>query len=261
MKKTVVSIFLAAALATAASADMWRVEGGLGFWAADPSGTVTDNNVPGGDTLHTNDILGYDKENHGYIWLNIKHPIPVLPNLRLEHLNKSYSANNHITDDITWNGESFGANTTIDSTLKMDQTDVILYYNILDNTGWVTADLGLDIKIMDLAFDMVGDDGSGNRSETHESETVPLPLLYGRLRSDIPGTELGIEGDLKYLKISDSKVFDARIKVDYSFDLEVVKPAIEVGYRVQEIIVDESSADVKTDIKFSGFYAGVMVRF
>ena len=95
-----------------------------------------------------------------------------------------------------------------------------------------------------------------------ESEDIPLPMAYLRGRVEIPGTDFGVEGDIKYISYSDSKVYDARIKVDYTLDfVPVVQPALEVGYRTQKIDVDEDDFNVKADVDFSGFYAGLMLRF
>jgi hypothetical protein len=43
--------------------------------------------------------------------------------------------------------------------------------------------------------------------------------------------------------------------------IPVIQPALEIGYRVQKIDIDEDSIDAKLDIDFSGVYAGLMVRF
>ena len=90
----------------------------------------------------------------------------------------------------------------------------------------------------------------------------PVPLLYARARVQIPSTDLGLEADIKYITTGDSTVYDARAKVDYTLKfVPVIQPALEVGYRVQKIDIDEDSIDAKLDIDFSGVYAGLMVRF
>jgi outer membrane protein len=92
--------------------------------------------------------------------------------------------------------------------------------------------------------------------------TFALPLLYARARVEIPSTDIGLEADIKYITTGDSTVYDARAKVDYTLDfVPVIQPALEVGYRAQKIDIDESGVDAKLDIEFSGFYAGLMLRF
>ena len=43
--------------------------------------------------------------------------------------------------------------------------------------------------------------------------------------------------------------------------MPVIQPAIELGYRIQKIDIDESDADATVDLEFSGVYVGVMLRF
>ena len=96
----------------------------------------------------------------------------------------------------------------------------------------------------------------------NESASLVIPLLYARTRVQVPGTGIGFEADIKYITTGSTTVYDARAKVDYTFEsVPVVQPAIELGYRTQQFTVDEADYDVKTDIDFSGIYAGLMLRF
>ncbi|HEY9203198.1 MAG TPA: TIGR04219 family outer membrane beta-barrel protein, partial [Sulfurimonas sp.] len=141
----------------------------------------------------------------------------------------------------------------------MKQYDIIPYYNILDNTAWITLDLGLDIKIVDASYTAAP---SAPFTGYSDSVTFALPLLYVRTRVEIPATNIGLEADVKYVTTGDSTVYDVRAKVDYTLDfIPVVQPALEVGYRVQKLDIDESGVDAKLDIDFSGIYAGLMLRF
>ncbi len=184
----------------------------------------------------------------------IKHPVPVLPNIRLEYVSledKGVASGEFKDFDIG------AASTTLSYDMK--QYDIIPYYNILDNTAWITLDLGLDIKIIDASYTAAPATGfAGYR----DSVIFPVPLLYARARVQIPSTDLGLEADIKYITTGDSTVYDARAKVDYTLKfVPVIQPALEVGYRVQKIDIDEDSIDAKLDIDFSGVYAGLMVRF
>ncbi|HIP54747.1 MAG TPA: TIGR04219 family outer membrane beta-barrel protein, partial [Sulfurimonas autotrophica] len=191
------------------------------------------------------------QETSTYAWMFIKHPIPVVPNIRLEY------ASIYATGKASgaWNGLSVLFGIGASSVLDMKQYDIIPYYNILDNTFWITLDLGVDIKVVDTTYEI-------ESIGYEESYTAPIPLLYARTRAQIPTTDIGIEGDIKYVTTGSSTVYDARIKVDYTFDITpIVQPAIEIGYRVQKIKIDEDDQDVKTDMDFSGLFAGLMLRF
>ncbi|MBW6488308.1 TIGR04219 family outer membrane beta-barrel protein [Sulfurimonas sp.] len=250
MKKVFYSLTCTALLASSVMADFTRVEMGAGAWMQTPKGSAsyTDGGANGSYTSSEND------KTETYVWALIKHPVPILPNLRVEYVSieESGLATGQFKDfDI-------GANTSALS-YDMKQYDIIPYYNILDNTSWITLDLGLDIKIVDASYSA---SPSGTFTGYSDSVTFAVPLLYVRARVEIPSTDIGLETDVKYVTTGDSTVYDIRAKVDYTFDFTpAVQPALEVGYRVQKLDIDESSVDAKLDIDFSGFYAGLMLRF
>jgi outer membrane protein len=250
MKKVFYSLTCGALLASSVMADFTKVEMGVGAWMQTPKGdaSYTDGGADGSYTSSEKDST------ETYVWALIKHPVPVLPNLRLEYvtLEDSGIASGTFKDfDIT------AASTTLSYDMK--QYDIIPYYNILDNTAWITLDLGLDIKIIDASYTAAA---SAPFTGYSDSVTFAVPLLYVRTRVEIPSTNIGLEADVKYVTTGDSTVYDVRAKVDYTLDfVPVIQPALEVGYRVQKIDIDESGVDAKLDIDFSGIYAGLMLRF
>lgn len=252
MSKIVSGLLLAGLLGANVQADIVRVEMGAGAWQNEFSGTVTSTTLP--DPI-TADILGYDKETKGYVWVYVKHPVPVLPNLRLEYAAVDFSGTS--TDSFTYDGKPYAINTKSDLTL--DQIDVIMYYNLLDNTAWTTLDIGLDIKVVDFAFH-----ASSGGNVVAEQETLPLPMAYGRLRFEVPGVDLGIEGTAKYTAYKNSKVADYSIKADYTLvDILPVDVGLEVGYRFQQFDIDgtDFSTETTADIEVDGIFAGATVKF
>ncbi len=251
MSKVLSGLLTAALLGTVSYADVLRLEAGAGLWEQDPSGYLQYRNAPS----FTESDVGYSDEKKMYAWINVKHPVPALPNIRLEYTPMEFSGTS--TTGFEYEGTTFTAGAK--STLSMDQYDAILYYNILDNTGWTTLDLGLDVKYIDTSFQ-----ASQGVNSVSQSDGIALPMAYGRLRFEIPATDIGLEGDIKYTGYKNSKVYDYRLKVDYSFDISTIDLGIEAGYRSQRINVDSadfSSLDTTGDIEISGFYAGMMVRF
>lgn len=251
MKKVFYSLTCSALLASSVMADFTKVEMGVGAWMQNPKGDASylENGADGSYTS------GEKDSTEPYIWILVKHPVPILPNLRIEYVS--------IEDSGIASGEfkDFDISPAPSTTLSYDmkQYDIIPYYNILDNTAWITLDLGLDIKIVDASYDAAPATGFAGYSD---SVTFVVPLLYARARVEIPDTDIGLETDVKYVTTGDSTVYDVRAKVDYTFDfIPAIQPALEVGYRVQKLDIDESGVDAKLDIDFSGFYAGLMLRF
>lgn len=209
-----------ATITTAIFSDIVRVEAGVGVWSQEAEQTTILGTTTTGD-----------KESDAYVWAYVKHPTPIVPNLRVEYSTAT-------------------AAITAGDSQEFTQIDVIPYYNILDNTAWITLDLGLDIRSISLDDKALG-----------QTDDLVLPLGYVRTRVQLPLSGLGAEADVKYISYSDNTLYDARIKLDYTFDITpVVQPGVEIGYRVQKIETDELLGRVY-NLEFSGIYAGAMLRF
>ena len=251
MKKILSTIACSAILATTASADFARIEMGGGTFMPTPTGSLTYT-----DGTSSGSYTSLEKvQSNIYAWMLVKHPIPVIPNLRLEYTTLSDEGK------AQGNFKDISVPIPLDtaSTLEFTQVDVIPYYNILDNTAWITLDLGLDIKVIESEYKV---DAIGAFTGYNENIRVVMPLAYVRTRVQIPITEIGLEADVKYITYGGDTVYDVRVKVDYTLGfIPIIQPGLELGYRMQKY--DISSNDEKTKLKldFSGVYAGLMLRF
>lgn len=242
------------------AADLSFSAGG-GVWRNEGTGELRYQDNP---TLDV-DYLDYDKENRGYIWAELRHPVPFLPNIRVEYVDLKLSGqSNHafIWDDVAFKADAYSETT-------LTQLDMILFYNIL-SFPWVDLDLGADVKYIDFTFDAegdgidLGDFGVPEEFEEHEDETAYIPFLYSRVRANIPATNFGIEGAVKYITYKNTTVLDTSIKANYFFDLKAVKLGIEAGYRFESIDIDEddfSGLSFDIDVDLEGPFAGVFIKF
>ncbi len=253
MNKILLSSALVSLLSLSLNADMFRIEGAVGSWNAEPSGAMNYESSPAFTLENT---LGYDSESITYAWVLLKHPIPIIPNVRLEYSDLGYSGVSE--EGFSWEDEDIGVGSS--SALDLKHYDAILYYNILDNTAWTTIDLGVGAKYINGKFD-INDPSDGYSYSS--SDSIILPMLYGRGRIEIPTTGFGIEADLKLVGYGGAEVYDARIKVDYTLDIFIIEPMIEVGYRSLTLNIDADDLDINanTDIDFSGIYFGAGIRF
>lgn len=209
----------------ALSADFLRVEGGAGVFQASPGGTF--DAEKGGAEIDLKDA-GIDTESDLYLWAYLKHPLPLIPNVRLEYLSLAHSPEGNAT------------------AFDVNELDGILYYNLLDDTLFVTVDVGVDIKY--IASDSKGFD---------DSQTIGLLYARGRIE---PTTSLGFEMLLKATNYGDNKGYDLRIKADYTLDfIPLVQPGLELGYRIHKI--EYAIGDYINKGEYSGVYGGLMIRF
>ncbi len=255
MKKIITTLASLAVLTSTVSADIARLEMGVGAWQEAPSGFMSYTDT----TLLTTTTGRYDSkeesQTNAYVWMLIKHPIPIIPNLRLEYAN--------VTDTGlvkgTFDGFPTPAPANTAASFDVKQYDIIPYYNLLDNTFWMTVDVGLDLKIMEADYKVSQNLAFPGYSDT---KSIPLPLVYVRGRVEIPVTNIGLEADGKYITYNGSTAYDIRAKVDYTFDfIPVVQPAVELGYRVQKFDLISDDEKTRMNMDFAGVYAGLMLRF
>ena len=244
-------------------AEKWNINVGAGVCESTASGRIT-STLNG--TLYLQDNLVNDTSlYHGYFYISVEHPLPILPNIRFEYV--EYTATGTSTDvGITSSSSLTGSTTfsnTFNSNLSMKQYDTILFYNLLDKDNWITLDLGLDLKYLlsDYTIDSIA----------QSSDSSVIPMVYVRGRVDIPDLDVGFESDTKYITDGSSTVYDLRVKIDYTMTfIPVIHPGIELGYRVEQFtsVSDKNSLigpilanATDTDIGFSGLYGGMNIKF
>ena len=254
-KKLLSLAALTALMTTTANADLMRIEGAVGAWQTSPSGTITYDRNPSFDIV---DNANFDDTTNMYAWIYLKHPIPIIPNIRLEYADPSFDGK---VASLDWNGETYAG---VNNTLSLRQYDAALYYNLLDNTLWMTIDLGLDVKFIDGNYKIDASSVAGSAPAVNESFSFVMPLVYARGRVQIPVTDIGIEVLARGMSYSDNTVVDAEIKIDYTMGfIPVIQPGLELGYRYQQVKLDGGSIglDANFDTTFSGVYGGIMLRF
>ena len=236
-------------------ADLLRAEVGAGAWLLDSSGEISYKGTP----LDLDDQLGLDSTVSTYAWANFKHFIPVIPNARLEITKIGTDATEYIpAGKWSFDGENISAK-NVESKLNLDQIDAILYYNLWDT--FILIDVGVGVKYYTGYIEI---------DKKNVDIDFPIPLIYGRVATDIPFTNLGAEVDLKYFKFSpdvDAEMFDLRMKLQATvLTIALLDLNLEFGYRVQrlQILAHDNSfsgfdADIKSEI--SGFFGGVNIAF
>ena len=241
MKSKIIAAGLAGLLAsTTVSADsLFGLYVKAGGWNQAPSGGVSDN----GDVIDLESDLGMDSETGVVVSVAIEHFIPLIPNLKIEHTDLSYSSSSTLTREIEFDGIIYTVGEEINSELDLTHTDFVLYYEILDN--WVSIDLGINIKVFDgnLAIDSESVDEAIDLS-------APIPTLYGKVQFDVPSTDLSVGGEVSYLGYDGNTLSDIRGYIAYEIMLGF---GVELGYRSIDLQFDDID-DVMIDSTFDGAY-------
>ncbi|MCF6281705.1 MAG: TIGR04219 family outer membrane beta-barrel protein [Candidatus Polarisedimenticolaceae bacterium] len=235
---------------SAAHADFAGVTIGGAIWNHQPSGDFSYSEDGIATDIDFDDTLGLSTEAEGFFWLAIEHPIPFLPNLKLQRTQLSSEGEERVTQSVTFGDQIYTAGTDVKSSVSLNQTDIILYYEFLDNV--VSFDAGLNIKIIDAEFEL-----TSSLANESVSETLYVPMLYAAARVDLPLTGVYLGGSGSLISMSGSSFSDYQFNVGYE---SAIGLGVEGGYRMQTLKIDDVS-DLNTNFKFDGAYLGLFYHF
>ncbi|WP_334015997.1 TIGR04219 family outer membrane beta-barrel protein [Alteromonas sp. S167] len=251
MKKGLLAAALGCALiSTASQADtIAGVYVGAQTWQTDTSGGFADSN-------NTTDF-NFDDENNTSVYIAVEHPVPFLPNVKVNHTTLENSGSTVLTTNFTFDGELYTANTRINGDVEIDSTDFILYYELFDN-DLVSFDLGINGKYIDGSLFVI-DPASDTQGQVEFSGVVPM--AYSKVQLGLPFTGLSAYFEGSYLSFDDHELSDYQAAVQYSFiESLAVNMTLQVGYR--NVTVDiEDLDDVYADMEFDGVFAGLELHF
>jgi len=247
MKKIILSSVCASLLAISAQADFLGAEAGIATWSSSLTGSMK-----GGSSTDSNiDVesdLGYgSKATNSFFWAYLDHPVPLLPNIKIQQTNYTDSASK--VKSVTFDGTTY--NGTVSSELTLDQTDIIAYWRILDN--WVNLDLGFNLKTINGNIKL----SATGSSDTDKDFSATVPMLYAKGRFDLPFTGLSAEADMSYISYSGNKFSDFKAGVVYQTSYGLGATA---GLRTENLTIDDID-DFNADLTISGAYLGVFYHF
>ncbi len=244
------SMLLAALIVTplSASADFIGVYVGGGSWQASPEGDI------GRTDINLESTLNLDEENNQFVYLAIEHPLPILPNIRLQHSEMEWSGNALLSAGTNLNGNPFVSDEQVTVSLDLSHTDATLYYEILDNV--IDLDLGITARSFDGEASLVG----ATQQESIDLNVVG-PLLYGLVGVDIPVSGLSAHVLANWINVDEFRLIDWAAQLTYEFDLlPAVDAGVVLGYRSMLVELDDLD-DLQADARFEGYYLALQLHF
>jgi hypothetical protein len=167
----------------------------------------------------------------------------------------SFSGAGDLEQDVHFNGETFYAESRVESKMDLDIYEAgLAWYTINVDDLPIRLQLGPEVamKYIDAYLEM-GSDSNGLRESESVSVALPTLGLRGRLAlSDF----FGVIGRAGYMEYEDSSCLDIEAQVEFS---PVTLVGIFGGFRYLDIEADES--DVFIDAKFAGPYVGALIRY
>ena len=246
MKKTALAaLFAATSFSVSSHADVIGGTIEASYWYAGYSGQF----ISGSEQLDLEDNLNLGDEGFTEVAASFEHPVPVLPNIRVRHINLDSSAPDGNASNINFDGLNFDG--SLSTKLDLSHNDYILYYEILDN--WVTIDVGIDVKQFDGELE-VSENSGFDVSRTEIDEVVPM--LYGAASFEMPFTGMSAGAELSLISISGDSLHDAKLRLRQNIGLAFA----EIGYR--QIAIDiEDVSDIDIDADISGAYISLGLDF
>ena len=248
MKK---NLLLVGMISTFGMADIIGGEVNLGYYNHSPSGTVQYQ----GDVVDIEKDLKWESEGDIFIKAYIEHPLPIIPNIKVGYSTFGHSGSGSVEKRFEFGSSSFDLNTNIDTKFDLKMYDLTLYYELLDN--WINADVGVNIKYIDGEIAVKGKDLSGALLNESTSFQVPIPMLYAKVRLDIPTTDLSFQAEGNYIGYDGNTFYDAEIGARYTFALGL---GFEAGYKTMKLKLDDID-DLSMDSDFSGAYGKLVWDF
>jgi len=251
MRQTLICVSAALLIPGLSAADTLGVRVGANYWNYDISGTARYKTRDSSNNIDVNKDLGYDDGNLGYYYISLEHPVPFLPNVRISKTDIDEDANGRLSQTVIYGDIIFQADEDVSSKVQLDQTDITLYYSLLDNV--VNLDLGLNAKYIDSKARI-----TGAVSGTQNADVSGwVPMGYAGIGADLPLTGLSVSADGAYVKYQSSSFYDFTARVTYTSPWFV---GADVGYRKIKLDLDDFD-DSFADVEFDGPYAGLYLHF
>jgi outer membrane protein len=258
MKKLALSLLVVGSFA---SADFLSVSAGAGVWQENISGYVKsgDNiNYMNNKSAETdgNDKtgnLGLADKVQPYIWAKIIHPIPVIPNVKLQYTRYSTSGDGIVSGDVKIFGRSIAdVNTKAHTDLNINSYDATFFYEIKPVVADIEA--GFGVNVLD-SYTKVK-----TSTDTYSASAIaPIPYLYARAET-MQLFGFSIEAQGKYLNVSSKgHYYDYTGALKYHLPFPVLDISASLGYRYQDILGKDG--DDETKLQFKGAFAELGVKF
>ena len=234
------SLVLAAPLA---QADVVGLGASVNYWDSDLSGKAGTNN----DIVDVDNQLNLDSDTNANASVYVEHPVPVLPNVKLNYTLIEQSGRGR----LGLSGfDNVPAGVDVQSDLDLEQLDLTLYYEILDN--WANLDLGLTARDLDGEL-VVQQVGGTNVSRTEIDGVIPMGYLAARFDLPFTGVSVGAEGNL--VSYDGDSIHDFNAYGQYEFAMLQVR----AGYR--QMAIDYEDDDDRLDVEIDGPFISAGVAF
>lgn len=246
LSASLLSVLCATALPAAADT-VFGVYAGVATWQQEASGNV----ASGITDLDVEDDLGMDDDSNNMFYIALEHPIPTLPNIRVQHAEIKLGGDNVLSRSIEFNGNSFALAEQVATDIDLSQSDAVLYYEVLDN--YLTLDLGLAARYVDGYVEV-----SSTTTNASAEFSGVIPMLYAQARVDLPLTGFWLGAQAQGVAYDGNQLLDANAQVGWESPIGL---GVELGYRAFKLELDQFDEVDSAEIDIDGVYFGLNYHF
>lgn len=252
MRHPILNATLIAALGITASsplyADFIGFKVGAYNWSQDYDGEIQSSSDIL-DEIDLNNDLGLKEEDGNTYYLALEHPIPIIPNIRIQQTDLEIKETSNPTRSFSFDDQTFVVTDDITTTSDLSHTDATLYYELLDN--WISIDFGLTIRQFSEGVELRSNT-TGAELEIDEA----IPMLYLAAEVELPLTGLYVAAEVNGLGTGDASLIDYKATIGYESGIGL---GVEAGLRSFEIDYDDD--DEQANLTIDGIFAGVFYHF
>lgn len=226
-----------------AAADVVGLGANVSYWDSDLTGTAANNS----SVVDVENDLNLSNDSNANLSAYIEHPVPLLPNVRLNYTVIEQSGRGRLSPE---GFDLIGGGVDVQSALDLEQLDITLYYELLDN--WVNLDAGITARDLDGEL-LVQEIGGTAVSRTEIDGVVPMGYLAARF--DLPFTGASVGAEANAISYDGDSIYDLNAYGQY----EIAVVTLRAGYR--EMSIDYEDSNEKLDVEIGGPFVSAGVTF
>ncbi len=231
-------------VAPLSQADIVGLGASVSYWDSDLSGEAASNN----DVVDVENDLNLDSDSNANASLYLEHPVPLLPNVRLNYTVIEQSGRGELG---TSGFVGIPGSVEVQSDFDLDQLDLTLYYEVLDN--WVNLDLGITAR--DLSGELIVQEIGGGLAANETTVDAVIPMGYLAARFDLPLTGVSVGAEGNFISFDGDSVHDFNAYGQYEISLIQLR----AGYR--QMAIDYEDGNDRLDVEIGGPFVSAGVSF